>query len=104
MLTLDDGVVRARLWGELMQQPKGSILDTSGKRHEYVRDAGWSDLDLRLLGKVTDLKSAYKQLPLHPAHRSFNIISVKNPATAKQELFVSQSLMFGQTTAVYGFL
>ena len=57
-----------------------------------------------LAGRVTDLRSAYKQLPLHKDSRRFCVISCVNPTTGKAELFVPSALMFGQTAAVYAFL
>ena len=57
-----------------------------------------------MLGRVADLKSAYKQLPAHPAHACFGIIGVKDPNSNEVKLFESLSLMFGQTAAVYAFL
>eukprot|EP00973_Karenia_brevis_P094669 12423604-Karenia_brevis.AAC.1 len=72
------------------------------------QDAVKKDKSLETLnsavGRVADLKSAYKQLPLHPGHLCFCVIAVLDPNTGVPKLFISRSLMFGQTAAVYAFL
>ena len=61
--------------------------------------------DLKSLqGRITDLQSAYKQLPILPTSQSFAVISVTNPNTGEAKLFKSLAIMFGETAAVYGFL
>ena len=68
--------------------------------HEDWAFEEWRDL----VGRVADLKSAYKQLPRHPRHANVSIIAVKNPKTQRVEFFETLSMMFGQTAAVYAFL
>ena len=55
------------------------------------------------MGRVSDLKSAYKQVGVHPADRAFSVIAVQS-GPGKVSLFRAMSLMFGQTAAIYGFL
>ena len=53
-------------------------------------------------GKCLDLSKAYKQLAIHPAHRPLAVIAVRD-AEGRDALYVSNSLMFGSTAAVYAF-
>ena len=53
-------------------------------------------------GKCLDLSKAYKQLAIHPAHRPLSVIAVRQ-ADGRDALYVSNSLMFGSTAAVYVF-
>ena len=53
-------------------------------------------------GKCLDLSKAYKQLAIHPAHRPLSVIAVRE-ADGRDALYVSNSLMFGSTAAVYAF-
>ena len=70
----------------------------SGKLHP-----GWTPESWRtLVGRVADLKAAYKQLPVHPAHAAFSIVALGNGGAVS--LFRVISLMFGTTAAVYALL
>ena len=70
-----------------------------GESWECALHDGWTIQEWsQLVGRVTDFKSAYKQLPRHPAH------AVEEPGTKKVRLFEALSLMFGATAAVYAFL
>ncbi|CAE7237184.1 unnamed protein product [Symbiodinium sp. CCMP2592] len=53
-------------------------------------------------GKTLDLSKAYKQLAIHPSHRPLSVIAVRQ-SDGKDALYVSDSLMFGSTAAVYAF-
>ena len=92
LLSVDDVVARARLWGELTANKGGAVLDTSGKRSTLVIHPSWNLTDLELKGRLVDLKSAYKQLPLHPAHSAVGIIAVKKQGGSK-ELFRTRSAL-----------
>jgi hypothetical protein len=72
----------------------------SGRLHSSWTLDSWRDL----MGRVTDLKNAYKQVAAHPAHASFGIIAVQDPQDSVVKLFRAFSLMFGGTAAVYSFL
>ncbi|CAE6914886.1 PARP6, partial [Symbiodinium sp. CCMP2456] len=75
----------------------GSVL--KGKLH-----SAWRDKDrVRPLSKTYDLKSAYKQMPLHPDERRKAIIILKNPSTLQVEAFVCNTLPFGSTASVLHF-
>jgi hypothetical protein len=57
-----------------------------------------------LVGRVTDLANAYKQMPVHPADASVSVIAVQRPDSKEVSLFRAIALMFGETGAVYAFL
>ena len=71
----------ARAWAGSAEQDRSlSLTLDSGELwttdlHEQWTIAEWSSL----LGRVADLKSAYKQLARHPAHASFSIIALRAP-------------------------
>ena len=80
------------------------VHDTSGKVWKAALDESWSAKEwLDLAGRVADLKSAYKQLPRHSAHRCFSIVALSKKEGGV-DYFEALSLMFGQTAAVYVFL
>ena len=83
---------------------RGSFLDTSGRVWEFVLAPDWSiSAWVDLVGRVADLRSAYKQLANHPAHASINVVAVRSgPSGVK--LFRALALMFGASSAVYSFL
>ncbi|CAE7752219.1 unnamed protein product, partial [Symbiodinium necroappetens] len=53
-------------------------------------------------GKCLDLSKAYKQLAVYPQHRPLAVIAVRG-ADGRDALYLSNSLMFGSTAAVYAF-
>ncbi|CAE7326327.1 unnamed protein product, partial [Symbiodinium sp. CCMP2456] len=55
------------------------------------------------VGKCLDLTKAYKQLALHPSHRDLCVTYFRGP-DGKEMFFLPNSLMFGATAAVYGFI
>ena len=59
--------------------------------------------DIRWLGRTLDLKAAYKQVATDFNDRRSSNIVVYNPHLKRPEFFVSNSLMFGSTAAVYAF-
>ena len=92
----------------LLESPSddGSVVihDTSGRQWRANLSEEWSKESFTdLVGRVADLKGAYKQLACHSAHRCFSIIALQKRSGAV-EYFEALSLMFGQTAAVYGFL
>lgn len=70
----------------------------SGSLHPEWTPDSWRSI----VGRVADLKSAYKQLPVHPAHAAFSIVALSNGGAVS--FFRGISLMFGTTAAVYAFL
>ena len=53
-------------------------------------------------GKCLDLSKACKQLAIHPSHRQLSVIAIRE-ADGRDALYLSNSLMFGSTAAVYAF-
>ena len=58
-------------------------------------------------GKPCDLskahhKSAYKQIPVSPAHARFTVVVLECPKTGNPMCFVPNTLVFGSITAVLG--
>jgi hypothetical protein len=106
MLGVDHVVAWSRAWLE-SEVGKGrfEVLDDAGQRwsgmfHDSWEPGEWSNL----VGRVADLKSAYKQVAVHPSSAAFSIIAARDPNDGKVKLFEAISLMFGETAAVYAFL
>ena len=58
----------------------------------------------RFAEKTFDLKSAYKQYPIHQADRDHLRIAILDPLTKKPRWFGLNALPFGATGSVAGFL
>ncbi|CAE7522105.1 unnamed protein product, partial [Symbiodinium necroappetens] len=54
-------------------------------------------------GKCLDLTKAYKQIALHPSHRDLCVTYFKG-ADGKDRFYLPNSLMFGASAAVFGFI
>ena len=105
MLGLDHVVGWSRAW--VASRKSAGVFDvccTSGKRVGAQLSPEWGDGWTDLLGRVTDLKSAYKQLARNPAHAFLSVVAVLDPQDEQIKFFKARSLMFGETAAVYGFL
>jgi hypothetical protein len=64
----------------------------------------WQPVEnLSILGRTLDLKAAYKQLGVSSDSLWTSILLVPEPQTGIPRFFLSRSLMFGSTAAVYGF-
>ena len=59
---------------------------------------------IKICGKTFDLKSAYKQYPLHQDDRDNLRIAILDPSPKKPRLFGLNALPFGATGSVAGFL
>ena len=57
----------------------------------------------RILGKCSDLESAYKQLAVSPVDADVSVICVWNPSAARIEFFEAWAMPFGVSAAVSGF-
>ena len=105
MKGLDDVVAISKARLESFSDDKYFALEDDeggwweGEIHEEWSKDDWSDL----VGRVADLKSAYKQLPSSPAHSLVSVISLSDPSGVPS-FFRAISLMFGATAAVYAFL
>ena len=81
-----------------------ALQDETGEWWTGALHKDWSVNEWRsMVGRVADLKSAYKQLPAHPAHAAVSVIAVKDDE-GDMKFFRALSLMFGTTAAVYAFL
>lgn len=63
----------------------------------------WFRVQPKLVTKTVDLKSAYKQLPLHPLERKRSVITAKSPVDNCTYGFVNHVLPFGASSAVLAF-
>ena len=54
-------------------------------------------------GATSDLKSAYKQLPLHPSDANKTIVVIKDPRRDLVDFFVMRTLAFGSSASVLHF-
>eukprot|EP00435_Cladocopium_sp_Y103_P018570 s3790_g4.t1 len=57
-----------------------------------------------LLGKTFDLKSAYRQLGIHPSSLSFSYIVCFDPVARRPAIFQMLAVPFGGSRSVYSFL
>jgi hypothetical protein len=53
-----------------------------------------------LVGRTADMSHAYKQVAVRPDHRKFSVVAVANPSGGA-DFFVANTLLFGQSAAVY---
>ena len=75
----------------------GTVL--RGKVH-----SAWGDAErIKPLSKTYDLKSAYKQMALHPSERSKAVIILREPASHEVKAFVCNTLPFGSSASVLHF-
>ena len=58
---------------------------------------------LDLVGRLTDLKGAYKQFAQFPGHAFASVVTAWDPEHECTVHFISRALLFGQSGAVYGF-
>ena len=56
-----------------------------------------------LLGWVLDERKAYRQIPIHPDHRRWSVISLRDPGSGKVAFFVMIGHSFGLVAAVYNY-
>lgn len=86
-------------------------LDLGGVDEVVAMAAAWARVaskagcreGVELRGRCLDLKSAYKQIPLHSADRAHAILSVFDPSSHQVRFFSSLVLPFGATGAVMSF-
>eukprot|EP00435_Cladocopium_sp_Y103_P058672 s441_g20.t1 len=72
-----------------------------GEVHDEWRKM--ADESIQLVAKTVDLKSAYKQFPIHPEHRRFSVLVLKKPGAGAVAGFVSKTLPFGSVASVLHF-
>ena len=56
-----------------------------------------------LRGWVLDERKAYRQVPVHPAHRRWSVVAMKEPLSGKIAYFVMIGHSFGLVAAVYNY-
>ena len=105
LLGIDHVIAWAKAWAGSQRNGRCfQVSDNCGDKWSGLVHPGWEDNWSNLLGRVTDLKAAYKQVASHPSSKSVSVVAVTNPGSGKVELFRALSLMFGETAAVYAFL
>ena len=104
MRGVDQVVAWSRAWAHSISGDKVVFTEIGGAKHEFVLHKDWTKSSwLDLVGRVADLKKAYKQLAASPIDKCFSLIAVKEPG-GNVKLFQALALMFGATAAVYSFL
>ena len=104
MRGVDQIVPWSRAWAHSIKDGKVVLTESGGKVHSFDLHEEWSPSEwTNLVGRVADLKKAYKQLASSPLDRCFSLIAVKEPG-GDMKLFQALALMFGATAAVHSFL
>ena len=81
------------------------MIDTLGATvRKYFRSCKNRGRDSTLVGKTFDLKSAYRQVPIHAEHLKYAYFSVYNHIKGCAEIYQLVTLPFGATHSVYCFL
>jgi hypothetical protein len=75
-----------------------------GRTMKGIRHAEWQcERMKRLVGRLLDLKGAYKQLARRASQKWATIVGVLNPSLGAVEFYEQPTLAFGQCGAVHGF-
>ena len=103
------GVDQIVAWSKIKAQSTSnrdvSVTDTAGRIGKTKLAGDWTvDMWKSTVGRVADLKAAYKQLASAPKHASLAAIAVRVPGSGQTKFFRTMGLMFGQTAAVHAFL
>ena len=102
---LDQIAITAKLWLSMVEDSgrvstrlsDGTVLD--GWLHESLTPSSAKDL----VGRLLDMKSAYKHFLIAPSSQWTSGMSVYNTVKGVQELYVAEVLPFGAVGSVYGF-
>ena len=81
------------------------VLQDGGRMCGAVHER-WKSVDTSgaiLHAKTVDLRSAYKQLAIHPCDRKISVLALKDPSKDNVFGFVSKTLPFGSTASVLHF-
>ena len=70
----------------------------------FFMGCGAMGKDCSLVAKTYDLKSAYRQVPVNPAHYKYAFVSVYNCERDCAEVYMMKTMPFGATHSVYNFL
>eukprot|EP00973_Karenia_brevis_P057051 7936176-Karenia_brevis.AAC.1 len=89
--------------GDPLQMKCGfEFYETWGARVTTGINLFWGETDFyNMVGRASDLKAAYKQLPLASAHACFCVPSVLSPVVGLPKLLIPRAMMFGLAAAVY---
>ena len=81
------------------------VVDTfASVVRQFFEKSGKSGVSGLLEGKMYDLKSTYRQVPIMQEHMKFAYFSVYNRETGKAQIYRLKTLPFGATHSVYSFL
>ena len=100
---IEELVAIGRLIQYVITPRKMNFVDLSGKRWTGQVHPGWYAQDFVLKGRALDLKSAYKQLAVHPDDLCLAISAVHEPGSSTPTYWISQGLPFGSVASVYHF-
>ena len=74
---LDELLCVAKAWHQVSSGAELRLVLSTGEVLQGQRHEAWADPEARrLLGRTTDLKSAYKQLAVRPSHRWTSVVTV----------------------------
>lgn len=79
----------------LASRPATSPFSSCRRHHDHA--------EARLLARMWDLESAYRQLPRAPCHASLTVIAVWNPTAGRHDFFEQPPLGFGASASVLSF-
>ena len=101
---VDEIVVTARMFVKSFLSGRCRFELPSGEVLDAPLHASWSGRRAKtMMGRLLDLKNAYKQLMCHWENRWAAVVAVWSPGKQEYELYLQTSLAFGQIGAVYGF-
>jgi hypothetical protein len=101
---VDEILVAARSLIKALAKPDVVVELSSGSTLRGTRHEEWGFVRMRrLVGRLLDLKGAYKQLARRASQKWVTVIGVWNPALAATEFYEQPTLAFGQCGAVHGF-
>ena len=66
-----------------------------------IRELRTAVADRQIAGWVLDKRKAYRQIAIHPDHRKFSVICLKDPQDSKAKFFVMIGHSFGLVSSVY---
>jgi hypothetical protein len=101
----EEYVSLAREWIRAVRHDRSVVLlMPDGRVLRGTLHKDWSVEAARtLVGRTGDLSHAYKQIAVFPRHRKYAVVAVTNKDSLQVEFFLSWTLLFGQTAAVYAF-
>ena len=98
---VDELVAILRILGSAFRSGSFDFVDESGQRWYGKVAKGWSGTTVS--ARTIDLKSAYKQLAVHPDDLPLAITAAYHPLFGECRFWQSLALPFGATSSVYAF-